>query len=292
VDDLWTAVSSWLTGPRAASILSGLLVLVVGLALGRLLGAALGRVWARRGNRQGALMLRRFTFYLVAGMAVVGALHEWGVELGVLLGAAGVLTVAIGFASQTSASNLISGLFLLGERHFVVGDVITADGTTGEVLSIDLLSVKLRTFDNLYVRIPNESLLKTQIVNLSHFPIRRVDIAFGVAYDTDLKRMRQVLVDMADLHPLVLDEPRPLIQYTGFDESAVNVQLSVWVARVNVIEVRSRMTEQILGAFREAGIEIPFPQRVVHAATPTVAVPAAGAPAPPSPPTEPDPHSS
>jgi hypothetical protein len=91
---------------------------------------------------------------------VAGALHQAGLKLGVLPGAAGILTVAIGFASQTSASNLISGLFVIAERPFVVGDIIRVAETTGEVLSVDLLSVKIRTFDNLYVRIPNEGIIR------------------------------------------------------------------------------------------------------------------------------------
>ncbi|RXM22074.1 mechanosensitive ion channel, partial [Citrobacter sp. AAK_AS5] len=90
-------------------------------------------------------------------------------------------------------SNLISGLFLVMERPFVVGDVITVDDVTGEVLTIDMLSTKLRTFDNLYVRMPNETIIKSRVTNLTHFPIRRIDLRLGVAYREDLARVRAVL---------------------------------------------------------------------------------------------------
>lgn len=105
-------------------------------------------------------LIQRGTYYLIFTLFIFSALLELGFNLNVLLGAASVLTVAIGFASQTSASNFISGIFLMAERSFVIGDVIKVGNTVGEVLSIDLLSVKVRTFDNLFVRLPNEALIK------------------------------------------------------------------------------------------------------------------------------------
>ena len=123
----------------------------------------------------------------------VSALRELGFDLSVVLGAAGILSVAIGFASQTSTSNLISGLFLMLERPFSIGDVIKVDSTTGEVISIDLLSVKIRTFDNLFVRSPNESMIKTQVTTLTKFPIRRADLQVGIAFKEDIERVKEIL---------------------------------------------------------------------------------------------------
>src|SRR5690606_6278295 len=131
-------------------------------------------------------------------------LDTLGVDVGVLLGAAGILTVAIGFASQTSASNLISGLFLLGARPFSVGDLIEVGTRTGVVLSVDLLSVKLRTFENLFVRVPNETLIKSDIVNLSRNPIRRIEVKLRLAYDEDFERVAALLKAIAQDDPDVL----------------------------------------------------------------------------------------
>jgi small-conductance mechanosensitive channel len=142
---------------------------------------------------------------------IASAMREMGFSLAVIMGAAGVLTVAIGFASQTTASNLISGLFLIGERSFEIGDIIKVGNTTGEVLSIDALSVKLRTFDNLFVRIPNETLIKSEVTTLSRFPIRRLDLQLGVAYKEDIEQVRKVLMAVADSNPLCLDEPSPAV---------------------------------------------------------------------------------
>ena len=214
------------------------------------------------------------SYYVVLALAVASALRELGLDLGVLLGAAGVLTVAAGFAAQTSAANLISGLFLMSERPFVVGEVIEVGGTTGEVLSIDLLSVKLRTFDNLYVRVPNETLVKAQITNLTRHPIRRYDLQVGVAYDTKIAKVREVLMDVAEKNPLALREPRPIIIFQSFGESAVNLQFSVWTARDNYLDLRNGLAEDIKEAFERERIEIPYPHRaIVSRSTPATPAP-------------------
>ena len=119
-------------------------------------------------------------------MAVLG---ELGVKLTALLGAAGIVGIAVGFASQTSVSNIISGLFLISEKPFAIGDVLKVGGTTGIIQSIDLLSIKIRTFDNLFVRIPNEKILSSEVTNITRFPIRRMDIVFQVDYGQDLARV-------------------------------------------------------------------------------------------------------
>lgn len=202
--------------------------------------------------------------WLILGIFVSAALHQLGFNLSVLLGAAGVFSVAIGFAAQTSAANIISGLFVIGERSFVVGHVIQVGNHIGEVLSIDLLSVKLRTSDNRYVRIPNEMIIKTEVVNLSKFPIRRADLLISISYNTDIAKARAALLDVASKNPLCLDEPRPQINLRGFGESSVDLEFQVWAARQNYGEMRDAMQEQIKSAFDAARIEFPFPTRTLH----------------------------
>ena len=258
-------LDSLMSVEQFGNVLRGLLILLVGLLLARLASAAVGRAVGARLGKQESMLARRFVFYGLAVLLVATTLHQLGFKLSVLLGAAGVLTVAVGFASQTSASNLISGLFLIAERPFVVGDVITVEDTTGEVLSIDLLSVKLRTFDNLYVRVPNESIIKTRITNLTYFPLRRADIQVGVAYKEDLPRVRDVLRAVADDNPICLEHPEPLIIFLGFGDSSLELQFSVWCAKDNFLKLRNTMHEQVKQAFDTHGIEIPFPHRTLYA---------------------------
>lgn len=259
----------WLASGRLVAAFNAMVILVLGLLVTRLVSRNVGRLVTRYfGLQQGALA-RRISYYGLVVLVLVSVLRELGFELTVLLGAAGVLSVALGFASQTSASNLISGLFLMAEKPFVVGDIITVGGTTGEVLSVDLLSVKLRTFDNLFVRVPNETMVKAEITNLTRFPIRRLDVKVGVAYKENVDRVKEVLLEVAEKNPLCLEEPRPLILFLGFGDSSLDFQFSVWAVRQNFLELRNTIHTGIKEAFDAAGIEIPFPHRSLYAGSVT-----------------------
>lgn len=245
---------------RTEGFIIGGAMLALGYLLAWLATSAFIRTMRYRLTAHQLLVWRRAIFYFLFLIFAISGLHEAGFKLSVLLGAAGVLTVAIGFASQTSASNLISGLFLIGEGSFAVGDTIQVGNTQGDVLSIDLLSIKLRTSDNVFVRIPNEQLIKSEVRNLTRFPIRRIAIPLGIAYDEDIGRVRRVLLDLADRHPLVLDEPPPQVTVQGFGPSAIDVQFTVWTCRETHAQVKDELQESLKRTFDEHGIAIPFPQ--------------------------------
>ncbi|MGM0670010.1 MAG: mechanosensitive ion channel family protein, partial [Gemmatimonadota bacterium] len=190
-----------------------------------------------------------------------------------LLGAAGIMGIALGFAAQTSVSNVISGFFLMAEQPFVVNDLVQVGETRGRVLSIDMLSVKLRTFDNRFVRIPNENLVKTEFINLTRFPIRRADINVGVAYKEDVSRVREVLFDVARKHPLVLMEPEPQFFFQDYGASSLDFLFGIWTRTENYFQVRNEIREEIKRRFDEEDIEIPFPHRTLYAGAVTDAFP-------------------
>ena len=257
-------MSDIFTSERVLGIGRAVLILVVGVLVARVASRTAERGMRRHVSVQEAMLVRRLSYYVLLGLVVTSALHQLGFKLGVLLGAAGVISVALGFASQTSVSNLISGLFLIVERSFVVGDLLEVNGRVGSVISIDLLSVKLRTFDNLMMRVPNEEMIKTTVVNLTRFPIRRLDLQIGVAYKEDTERVRKILFDVADRNPICLDEPSPLFIYKGYGDSALELQFSVWAKRENFLLLRNTMQEEIKMAFDEQGVEIPFPHRTLY----------------------------
>jgi len=268
--DTWlSTIAQFFTIGPGGNLIQAALILVGGFLIGRILANLVGRIPSTHLDRHMGLILRRVIFYGILLLAFTSALHQMGFKLGVLLGAAGIISVAIGFASQTSASNLISGLFLVWERPFSVGDTIRVGTTVGEVVSIDLLSVKLRTFDNLFVRLPNETLIKTEMTNLSRFPIRRLDLQIGVAYKEDIKRVRKVLDEVATANPLCLEEPKPQFLFLGFGDSALNLQFNVWAQRENFLEMRNSLQIEIKEAFDREGIEIPFPHRTLYAGSVT-----------------------
>jgi|TARA_R100000049_G_C1947028_1_gene92591 small-conductance mechanosensitive channel len=245
--------------------LSAGFLLVLGIVLATFVARSVGRLVETRTTRHHQVMIRRVFFYLVFLLFAIAALREAGFSLEVVLGAAGILTVAIGFASQTSASNIISGLFLVMEKPFEIGDTIEVDATIGEVVAIDLLSVKLRTADNLYVRIPNETLIKTRVINRSRFPIRRIDLVLGIAYAEDVEKVQDLLLELAQQNTVCLEEPKPFVLVTGFGASSVDLQFSFWVPREEFLDGRGSMMIVVKKALDEHGIEIPFPHTSVYA---------------------------
>ncbi|MBI4815659.1 MAG: mechanosensitive ion channel family protein [Deltaproteobacteria bacterium] len=262
MDGLLSSIQE-LLGKHSGTVLRVTLVLAVTIVATRALRRAFARTVGELLPVHQSVLAKRAIGYAIYTLAAVWILRELGFEPSVLLGAAGVATVALGFAAQTSVSNLISGLFLIAEAPFKVGDVIRTEGFTGEVMSIDLLSVKLRTFDNLYVRIPNETLLKTSLTTMTRFPIRRYDLHISVGYDSDLTRVRELLEQVAFDNTVCLDDPKPVFIFQKFAESGIDVQFSVWGLRERYLELRNSISEDVLRALRREGIEIPFPKRSI-----------------------------
>lgn len=214
------------------------------------------RVAARSSAHQG-MLVGKIVYYAGFLAIVVTVLGELNFHLGAALGAAGILGVAVGFASQTSLSNIISGLFLIAEKPFAVGDVITIGEITGQVLSIDILSVKLRTFDNRFVRIPNETIIKGQVTNVSRFPIRRMDVKLTVAYSEEVGRVREILLDIGRRNPLCLQEPEPSVIFSGFGVGSVELLFAVWTAKGDWLNLQNSIHEEIRSRFLSEGVAIP-----------------------------------
>lgn len=252
-----------LDSDRLRAILVAIVIFVIGAIIARTAGRLVRGAVIRRSSEQQAMLMSRAVYYVLLLMVTFQALSTAGADFKVLLGAAGIFTVAIGFAAQTSMSNLISGLFLVAEQPFVIGDTIQIGTTMGEVVSIDLLSVKVRTFDNLLLRFPNEALLKAEITNLTRFPIRRLDIPLGLTYGQDPAKAKEVLEALADANELILDEPRPTLFTLGFGPSSIDVRFSVWTATSNFITVKNTFLLEIKAAFDREGVTFPFPQQTL-----------------------------
>lgn len=256
-----------------ASLIRAALLLAVGMPVAWGVSRWIRGYFTRVANPQRGLIVGRLVYYTAAAVIFVTVLSELGFSLAPLLGAAGILGIALGFASQTSVSNIISGFFLLAEEPFAVGDLIKVGDITGQVLTIDTLSVKIRTFDNKQVRIPNETLVKSQVTTITRWPIRRVDINVGVAYKEDIGRVREVLLELADANPNVLMEPEPLVIFQGYGDSSINFLFAVWAKKENFLLVRNGITEEIKLRFDEEGIENPFPHRTLYTGSVTDAFP-------------------
>ncbi len=206
----------------------------------------------------------RYTFYV---LMIIYVLDSFGINLSAILGAAGIFGVAVGFAAQTSFSNIISGFFVLSEKTIQIGDFVTIQEVEGTVHSMDLLSVKILTLDNQLIRIPNETIIKANLINTTYYPVRRLQIDVGVSYDTDLEKAKLALEKVPSLCPSIIDNPSSVVFFDGFGNSQINMKLCVWLKKENLIAAKNETYMAVKKVFDEENIEIPFAQIVVHETT-------------------------
>ena len=249
-------------GPVARSMMVILSVLV-GYVAGKMASRAVQRGLTKTLDSHQVMIAKRLTFYGVMGLATLTGLNEAGINLSVLVGAAGVASVAIGFASQTTMSNLISGIFMLIERPFMVGDIIRVGSASGEVTSMGLFSTILKTPENMMVRIPNETLMKSEITNTTRFPLRRIELPVGVSYAADISHVRSVVTSaVRACDPISKDHSVGLL-FKSFGDNSINLAVEFWVLKEVAIEASIIAAEAIKKSLESAGVEMPFPQRTL-----------------------------
>lgn len=245
-------------------IISMFLTVIVVLAIFRFLQMAVVKTASKKFPVAKVFLARKIVKYTGYVIATAILLKALGINITALLGAAGIAGIAIGFAAQTSVSNIISGIFLISEKPFEIGDVIQTDDIIGTVLSIDLLSIKIQTFDNRFVRIPNETIIKTNVINLTKFPIRRMDIKFQVSYTTDIQKALDTCASIAQRNRYALDNPEPLILVDSFDDSGINILFGVWFERSQLVKLKNSIIVDIQRRFAEEKIEIPYPKMDIY----------------------------
>ncbi len=256
-------IKAVLTGALLVKLVAVSLILLIGFPLSAIAGRIVQGVGSRRFSPEVGLIFARAVRWFLVGVIIATVLSQFGVNLGAALGAAGIVGIAVGFAAQTSLSNVISGFFLLGEKPFVVGDLIEVDGVTGTVDKIGMISASIRTPDNRSVRIPNETLVKSKVSNITGNPIRRYDMEVGLAYDEDIEHVMAVLRKVAEDNPHCLDEPNPLVLFLGFGDSSINFLFGCWMVKTDYLLVRNSIAAEVQKAFIREGIEIPFPHQVL-----------------------------
>ena len=244
---------------------ASILVLVVGIYLARALQRWLSDTVLTRTSIDQSLKNSISTIAGYAGViaAISLALGRLGLNLENIALVAGALSVGIGFGLQSIVSNFVSGLILLTERPIKVGDMVNVKGNEGHVRRISVRSTEVETFDRASVIIPNSELITSAVTNWTHKnQIARITVKVGVAYDSDAEKVRELLIAEAKRHPRIMKDPEPVVFFMNFGDSALNMELRCIVDSANVmLATKSDLHFAILKAFRENGIEIPFPQQ-------------------------------
>ena len=232
------------------------ILLVFGFVVASFVSAIIGKGLHRHASPHYTLLIRRvfyygiiFLFFILALTTLDLTAQAWGL--------AGIITLAIGIASQSAISNILSGLFLVFERPFVVGDLIEFENLSGEVLSIDLLSIKIRTRDNRMIRIPNQVLVRAEFINNSRFPIRRLDIPVKIAFDEDVNKVDQILNEVVTNNRKALASPPAQAIFNEFGLTAIHLTFMIWVEQNSYFDLKNDIPREILKLFQERGIKMP-----------------------------------
>ena len=234
--------------------------------------ARIGRHFLVRAMNRGSTdrflseLVGRVVGYLVVAFGLIYALDELGIAIGPLLGALGIVGIALAFALQDILENFVAGIILQLRRPFGASDEIESVDHEGTVVSVDARTVTIATPDGETVRIPSAEVIKNPIINHTQVGRRRTTVDVGVAYGTDLPRATEVIAAAVGAVDGVLDDPAPEVYVHQFGDSSIDFAVRFWHAPSIATRWRLRhvVALEIAAALDTAGIEIPFPQRTLH----------------------------
>jgi small-conductance mechanosensitive channel len=238
-------------------------ILILAIVIAKGLTIHLRRSLKERVSKENLDIILKVVYYGIILLAVLPVLQIHGVELSSLLVAGGFAGIVIGIASQSVVGNLVAGFFLMIERPMKLGQSVNIAGTAGVVEDISIISTSLRTFDGLYVRIPNEKVFTTEITNYVAHVARRVEYLVGIRYSDDADKAIGIIKQLLEAHPLTLKYPSPELFVDNLGDNAVNLIVRLWAPSSEWYGVKKELLWKIKRALEAEGIEIPFPQRTV-----------------------------
>ena len=247
-------------------------IVVISILIGfRFLAALFARLITRgleKSKLQVSHLFREFAIStskkIVMLLGILVALSQLGIDIGPMLAGLGVAGFVIGFALKDTLSNFASGMMILVYRPFDVGDAVEVDGVVGKVKAMTLVSTTVLTFDNQQLMIPNNNIWGNTIKNITARKVRRVDMTFGIGYGDDIEKAEAILWRVVKEHPLVLEEPEPVIKVSALGASSVDFVVRPWSNTADYWDVYWDITRSVKMEFDRAGVSIPFPQNDVH----------------------------
>jgi small-conductance mechanosensitive channel len=250
----------------ALSLLVGGIIMVVGIIVAKIVKLLFNKYYAPTLEKDTAKNLGKVIYFGIIIIAFLAFTSSTGIDLSGLLVAGGIFAVVIGFATQSVVSNLISGIFLMLEKPAKLGDVVQIPdmSITGTLLDIGTFSSHVRKFDGTVIRVPNEKFFTSNIRSLSSSTVRRADTTVGIAYKDEIDNAIAVIKkEIEETMPFVLRVPEPEFRVVELGDSSVNIEVLVWHPREDWSQAQPILLTTIKRALDTAGIEIPFPQRVI-----------------------------
>lgn len=269
--EIITEAQTWLTNNQgliieyAVNIAAALLTLLIGYIAANILSGGVVKVMhTRKLDTTVTHFVGSILKYTILVFVVIAALGRVGVQTASFVAIIGAAGLAIGLALQGSLSNFAAGFLLIIFRPIKAGEFIEVADTAGVVQSVQLFTTTLTSGDNKMVVVPNSAILNGTIVNYSRMDTRRVDMTFGIGYGSDLRKAKQILEQLVNEEPRILKDPEAVIAVAALADSAVNIVVRPWVKTADYWGVWFDFHEKVKLAFDAEGVEIPFPQMVMH----------------------------
>jgi len=264
VDQLWDTLTGFAM-TYGLKVIGAIIVLIVGRIV-----AGWARKFARKAlgkaDTDEAIVsfVASLVYFLVMAFTWIAVLQNFGVQTASLVAVLGAVGFAVGFALQGSLSNFAAGIMLLVFRPYKIGDVVEVAGVLGKVKGMHLFTTVINTPDNIRIMVPNGKIFGDTIKNISAEETRRVDMVVGIGYSSDIGRAMEVMKGLLDADTRVLKDPAIQIAVSELADSSVNFVVRPWAAAADYWDVKFDFTRNVKEAFDKEGIEIPFPQTVVH----------------------------
>jgi small-conductance mechanosensitive channel len=251
------------TSITVGNLLWLVVILALSVIIARVTVTSLRRALEHKMAKNELEILLKVIYFTIVILGVVIALPNIIADLSGLLVAGGILGIIIGFASQSVVSNFVSGLFLMVEQPVKIGDNVNVGEISGNVEDISILSTRVKTYDGVYVRIPNEKVFNSEITNYWANVARRFDYVVGIRYQDDAEKAIGIIKNVLKEHPFVLKKPSPTVFVDELGDNGVNIIVKIWSPAKVWWDVKIELLWKIKVALEAEGIEIPFPQRTI-----------------------------
>lgn len=261
---VWESIVTFFTG-AGWIVVEALAALVIGIIVIRIVHALLRKILLKRTMDNTianfVLTVVRFALWLLLFFIIASIIN---IPLTPLVTALGSIALAVGLALKDSLTNLANGVLLIAQKPFAEGQYVDIDGVEGTVKSIGLLTTELISPDNKKIIVPNSKITSACITNFSAKPTRRIDWEFSASYDSDVEKVKSVLLGVLSSHEKILSDPAPMVRLKSQGASEIVFVARAWVNNGDYWDVTWDINEQAFAALNEAGIEIPYPQLDVH----------------------------
>jgi len=261
----WLVRNQALLLSYAVNIVAAIAIIVIGMIVARIISNAVNRVMrARHIDATVADFLSALVRYGVIAFTLIAALGRAGVQTASVIAVLGAAGLAIGLALQGSLSNLAAGVLLVTFRPFRSGEYVDLGGVAGTVLQVQIFSTTLRSADGRMVVIPNGKIIANNIINFSREPVRRNEFIIGVAYDSDIEKVKQLLTNIIESDDSILKDREMTVRLNELGASSINFVVRVWSNSSDLQSVYWDVLERIKRDFDANGISFPYPQMDVN----------------------------